>query len=80
MLELISANQQAKSLYCTKLMADAEDPLSGSLSSQTRNAIAELVKAWQANIAIDAIIDRYVNALQGDSLTRLGNIQPTFSG
>jgi len=80
MLELISTNQQAKSLYCTKLIADAKDPLSGSLSSQTRNAIAELVKAWQADIAIDAIIDRYVNTLQGDSLTRLGNIQPTFSG
>jgi len=80
MLKLVSTNKQAKSLYCTKLLADVEDPLGGSLSSQTRNAISELVNAWQADIAIDAIIDRYVNTLQGDSLTRLGNIQPTFSG
>jgi len=80
MLKLISANPQAKSLYCTKLIADIEDPLGGSLSSQTRNAIAELVNAWQADIAIDAVIHRYVNALQGDSLSRLGNIQSTFSG
>lgn len=78
MLEFISTNQQAKSLYCTKLIADVEDPLAGSLSSQTRNAITELVRAWQADSPIDAIIDRFVNTLQGDSLTRLGNIQPTF--
>jgi hypothetical protein len=78
MLKLISTNPQAKSLYCTKLIADVEDPLGGSLSSKTRNAIAELVKAWQADDAIDAVIDHYVNALQGDSLSRLGNIQPTF--
>ena len=80
MLELISANPQAKSLYCTKLLADVKDPLGGSLSSQTRNAITELVKAWQADLKISGIIDCYINTLQGDNLSRLANIQPTFKG
>jgi len=66
--------------YCTKLLADVKDPLGGSLSSQTRNAITELVNAWQADLNISDIIDCYINTLQGDNLSRLANIQPTFNG
>jgi hypothetical protein len=79
-LELISTNEQAKSLYCNKLLADVEDPLGGSLSSQTRNAITELVNTWQTNATIDVVINHYINTLQGDSLSRLANFQPTLRG
>ena len=77
-LHLVSTNIEAKSLYCIKLLADVEDPLSGSLSRRTRLAMKELVTSWEKNAPVDTIIDSYLNALQDDSLSRLANLQPTF--
>lgn len=79
-LNLITTNGEAKSLYCIKLLADIEDPMSGSLSSRTKMAIRALVTTWQSNSSVEEVIDSYLNALQDDSQSRLANLRPSFSG
>jgi hypothetical protein len=79
LLDLISSNPNAKNLYCTKLLADIEDPLDGSLSSKSRAAIGHFVKAWQSDKDSEEVLNQFLDTLQGgDSLTRLGNIQPNL--
>lgn len=78
LIELISSNPQAKQLYCTKLSADMEDPLDGSLSSKSRLAIGSFIEAWQAGKSSDEALNCYLDTLQGDSLSRLGNMQSQF--
>lgn len=77
-LNLISTSDEARSLYCIKLLAEIEDPMGGSLSSRTRLAMKELVTAWQESASTEKIIDRYLTALQSDSQTRLASLQPSF--
>jgi hypothetical protein len=73
LLELISSNPKAKQLYCTKLSADIEDPLDGSLARTTRTAIGSFVKAWEANKSSEEVLNCFLDTLQGDSLSRLGS-------
>ena len=75
LLSLISSNPSAKSLYCKKLKADVEDPLDGSLSSKSRTAISNFVSVWESSEAIDLAIDSFLEKLQGDSLSRLAELQ-----
>jgi len=78
LLNLVSANEAAKQMYCTKLSADIQDPVGGTLSSQTRAAMEQLILRWQQGNTAQAIIDAYINALQGDRLDRLNNINSLF--
>lgn len=77
-LNLVSTNEEAKSLYCIKLLSDIEDPIGGSLSNRTRQAMQEMVSIWQSNQSVEKVINGYLTALQGDSMTRLANLQPLF--
>ncbi|MCG7984699.1 MAG: hypothetical protein JAY90_18355 [Candidatus Thiodiazotropha lotti] len=79
LLELISSNPKAKKLYCTKLTADIEDPLDGSLSRKSRYAIGSFVEAWEADKSTDEVLSSFLDTLQGDSLSRLVNIQSQFT-
>jgi len=49
LINLVEHDTTAKSLYCSKLLADSEDPLGGGMSGQTRVAIGELAASWQAD-------------------------------
>ena len=55
-------------MYCVKLLEDAEDPLSGSMSAQTRSGITALANSWQSGANPEATVDSYLNSLQGSSL------------
>jgi hypothetical protein len=48
LLGLVSHSDAARHLYCAKLLADAEDPLSGAWSRTTRQALQAMVCAWAA--------------------------------
>lgn len=74
LLTLISANADAKQLYCDKLLADIEDPIGGSLSSSARAAMLKMVHSWQTGATAGEVIDSYLNALQGNSLDRLAKL------
>ena len=71
LLSLVSSDVKAKQLYCHKLLADAQDPMGGSLSSKTRAGLQQLTQRWQANSPEDsntAVIDAFLEALQSESL------------
>ncbi len=71
LLSLVSADNDAKNLYCHKLLSDADDPLGGSLSSQTRAGLSQMVAAWQATSPAESntsAVDAFLQALQSESL------------
>lgn len=79
LLSLVSADNNAKKLYCHKLLSDADDPLGGSLSSQTRAGLTEMVRAWQAVNADEPntpAVDAFLHALQSTSLLNQINQRP----
>jgi hypothetical protein len=71
LLTLISSNSRAKFLYCKKLKADIEIPLDGCLSGKTKNAINAFLQAWEKDDSIPNAIDKFLDKLHGDSLSRL---------
>ncbi|MES9938943.1 MAG: hypothetical protein ABW104_04125 [Candidatus Thiodiazotropha sp. 6PLUC2] len=79
LVELISSNPKAKQLYCTKLSADIEDPLDGSLSRKSRIAIGSFVEAWMAEKSSEEVLSCFLDTLQGNSLSRLSNIQSNLT-
>ncbi|KAB2876201.1 MAG: hypothetical protein IT503_05060 [Burkholderiaceae bacterium] len=63
LMNLIASSDDARKLYCDKLLADVDDPIAGALSRPTRHALRELALAWAAGAdALDAST-RFVNAL-----------------
>ena len=62
-MDLIATSDEARALYCEKLLADVEDPIAGALTRQTRHALRELATAWAAGVpALDASA-RFLSAL-----------------
>jgi hypothetical protein len=51
LMDLIAASREARELYCEKLLADVDDPISGALTRQTRHALRALATAWAAGAA-----------------------------
>jgi len=47
-MDLVGSSREARLLYCEKLLADVDDPLSGALTRQTREALRALATAWAA--------------------------------
>ena len=45
-LGLVSHSDQARRMYCAKLLNDAEDPLGGAWSRGTRVALQAMARAW----------------------------------
>ncbi|MCM5678275.1 hypothetical protein M8A51_01890 [Schlegelella sp. S2-27] len=66
LIELVSTDDTARSLYCAKLQADAEDPLIGGAWSRSgRTALAALARSWRAGEPATQVIERYLDAFNG---------------
>jgi len=81
LIDLIASSDDARRLYCEKLLADVDDPIAGALTRQTRQALRELALAWSAGAdALDATT-RFVNALPQarDSSLASRISQPAYS-
>lgn len=63
LMDLIASSEQARALYCEKLLADAGDPIAGALTRQTRHALRELVLAWSAGATSLDASARFLAAL-----------------
>lgn len=75
LLRLVSENASARAMYCAKLMSDAEDPLSGSLSFETRAALGALAETWQRTDDVEAVLDACREGLRSAGEERLGRIE-----
>lgn len=76
LMELIASSDEARRLYCEKLLADVDDPIAGALTRQTRHALRELAVAWAAGAdSIDACT-RFVNAVPAGRDSSLSSRMP----
>jgi len=81
LMDLIASSDDARRLYCDKLLAEVDDPIAGALSRPTRHALRELALAWGAGAdALDACT-RFVNALPQTRDSSLASriSQPAYS-
>jgi len=62
-MDLIASSPEAHALYCEKLLADVDDPLSGALTRQTRHALRALVMAWSSGASSFDASARFLSAL-----------------
>ena len=53
------------SVYASYTSEDAQDPLSGSMSRQTRNAIGALATAWSRGETPEKSVQNFADALSG---------------
>src|SRR5688572_30961468 len=70
-MDLIASSPEARALYCEKLLADVDDPISGALTRQTRQALRALVSAWSSGAPSFDASARFLSALpeaRGSSL------------
>jgi hypothetical protein len=67
LMDLIAASDDARLLYCEKLLADVDDPIGGALTRQTRHALRELATAWAAGAASFDASARFLGALPSAS-------------
>ncbi len=65
LLCMVSHSTQARRLYCTKLLSDADDPMGGAWTRSSRQALRAMAQAWStpesspqraAALAIDAFL------------------------
>lgn len=63
LMDLIATSPEARALYCEKLLADVDDPISGALTRQTRQALRALATAWAAGVASFDASARFICAL-----------------
>jgi hypothetical protein len=63
LMDLIATSPDARALYCEKLLADVDDPISGALTRQTRHALSVLASAWSAGVAPLDACARFLHAL-----------------
>lgn len=79
LLSLVSADDNAKHLYAQKLIDDAEDPLGGSLSRQTRTGLIQMTERWLTSTPDEGYkesVDAFLAALQQESLLNQINNRP----
>ncbi|WP_124543907.1 hypothetical protein [Piscinibacter terrae] len=72
LLSLVGASDEARLMYAQRLMAVADDPLSGTLTRSTRDGLRQLASRWEADAAdVQAPVDAFLHALQGGGLQGL---------
>ena len=77
LLRLVSIDENARDMYCQKLLSDADDPLSGSLSGNTRYGLKNLAQQWQDNHPVDKLAMQFLDSLQDNSsLNQLDSVRP----
>jgi hypothetical protein len=67
LMDLISASREARLMYCEKLLADVDDPISGALTRQTREAMRALATAWAEGATSSDASARFLCALPATS-------------
>lgn len=81
LMDLISASREARLVYCEKLLADVDDPLSGALTRQARAALRALATAWAAGEESYDASARFLRALRPDGAAVSGPMpNAAFSG
>ena len=60
-IALTNADNKARMLYISKLSLEATDPMTGSFSRSTRSGMAALVEAWQQELPVHIIADRFLS-------------------
>lgn len=80
-MDLIATSAEARALYCEKLLADVDDPISGALTRQTRQALRALVTAWSAGAPSFDASARFLSALPEARSAPLGALalQPAYA-
>ena len=80
-MDLIATSPEARALYCEKLLADVDDPISGALTRQTRQALRALVAAWSSGAPSFDASARFSSALPEARTGSLGSLalQPAFA-
>lgn len=63
LMDLIASSDEARALYCEKLLAEVDDPIAGALTRQTRHALRELAVAWAAGAESLDACSRFLGAL-----------------
>lgn len=63
LLDVVATSREARLLYCEKLLADVEDPLSGAMARRTREAIRALALAWADDVPAADAIRRFLDVL-----------------
>jgi hypothetical protein len=72
LLGLVATHPQARLLYCERLRAVAEDPLSGTLTRATRDGLVQLAQTWERHDKDpQAPVDAFLQAVQGNPLAAL---------
>lgn len=80
LMDLIAASREARMLYCEKLLADVDDPISGALTRQTRHALRALATAWSTGAASFDASARFLCALPAGATRSLGStLSPAFA-
>jgi len=80
LMDLIAASREARMLYCEKLLADVDDPISGALTRQTRHALRALATAWSAGAASFDASARFLCELSAGAPRTLGaGLTPAFA-
>lgn len=72
-IALVSCDDEARRLYCTKLREDIDDPLGGSLTRSTRAGLSALVAAWEGEHAPHDVVQQLLTALHGAPWGVLGD-------
>lgn len=62
-MELVGTSREARLLYCEKLLADVDDPLSGTLTRQTREAMRALAAGWAEDATPPEASARFLSAM-----------------
>jgi hypothetical protein len=73
-MDLIASSQDARLLYCEKLLADVNDPLGGALTRQTREALRALATAWSEGASATDACSRFLSANAGRAERKLSTL------
>jgi hypothetical protein len=66
-MDVIAASPEARLLYCEKLLAAADDPLCGTLTRHTREALRALAADWADGAPSINAVARFLSALPGSA-------------
>lgn len=72
LMNLVGASRGARQLYCEKLLADVADPIGGTFSRSTREALRALADAWREGAAAADASARFVAVVDRSRGTSLG--------
>lgn len=62
-MSLVDVHDEARELYCAKLLADAAQPLEGAMTRSTRRAMEAMASAWAGGEGPALAAQRFVEAL-----------------